>query len=57
MIFINDKGDLVEIAPWYDDKDDWATAGIRKRLDEQEKRIEELHADIEYYKSELWRSW
>lgn len=57
MIFINDKGDHVEIMPWYDQNDDWATAAIRKRLDEQEKRIEELHGDIEYYKGEIARTW
>lgn len=57
MIFISETGKCVEISPWYDEDEMWATKGFYDKLDKLAGRIKDLEADVEYYMHEAARTW
>lgn len=57
MIFISETGKCVEISPWYDEDEMWATKGFYDKLDKLAGRIKDLEADVEYYMGEIVRNW
>lgn len=57
MIFISESGACIEISPWYDEDELWATKGFYDKLDELYGRIRDLESDIAFYQSEIARSW